>query len=83
MSAVVAPVTFRENVFEHSLSYTREDGKRVEMALTHIPDTTPFASIATFNKDADEPESLSELTLEEARYLFAFLGKLEGLNLLQ
>lgn len=83
MSAVIAPVKFRENIFEHSLSYTREDGKRVEMALTHIPGSTPFVSIATFNSNEDEPESLSELTLEEARYLFAFLGKLEGLNLLQ
>lgn len=86
MAKVNAPVTFRETVFDHSLSYRRDDEKLVEMTLTHIPGSTPFVSIATYEPDHNpdnESESEAQLTLEEARYLFAFLGKLDAQGLLQ
>lgn len=74
---------YRENTFEHSLTYTREDGLRVEIALIHLPGKIPVFQAATFVSDQEEPVSSSpEHSLEEIRMRSAFYKELEAKGLL-
>lgn len=79
-------IRYRQNSFEHSLSYDRHDGKRVEMALTHLPNISgdftraPMLHLVA-RKIRKNPhngfnESIS-LSMEEARLLKDFLNRPE------
>ncbi len=78
--------TFHESAFDHHVTLTDED-RTIEMSLTHLPETVPFFSIATFdalqNRDTHpEPQTLSQLSLAEAQTLYLFLANLDAIGLL-
>lgn len=74
---------YRENQFEHSMTYTRDDGLKVEIALIHLPGKTPVFQAATFVPGQDEPVSTSpEHSLEEIRMRAKFYRQLEAKGLL-
>jgi hypothetical protein len=74
---------FRENQFEHSLTYVRDDGLKVEVALIHLPGSEPVFRAATFEEGQDEPVSISPVhSLEEIRMRAAFYEQLKADGLL-
>lgn len=67
------------NRFEHSLSYKRDDGSRMEAGVVHIPGAKePIVSLAQFEPGAVEPTSQIEFSLEELRARYAFFSRLKA-----
>lgn len=85
-SIIITSPTYRENSFEHSLCYDRQDGKRVEMTLTHLPNISgdderaPMLHLVTRKIRKNPQNSLNEfigLSMEETRLLKDFLNRPE------
>lgn len=75
--------TYRQNQFEHAMLYTRPDGQRIELALTHLPGSTPVLCMATFQEGVEGPVKLSsEFSLEEVRMVCKFYKQIEADGLL-
>lgn len=81
---IVAPPIYRQNSFEHCLSYQRVDHLHGEMVITHLPDAEkpepPMLNIALYRTVRNPnmvPWRLVELSMEEARMLKDFLNRPE------
>lgn len=82
---IVGPIRYHQASFEDALIYDRRDGKRVEMALTHIPNVSgdavrgPILQLATrkIRKGNNTPNEYIGLSMEEARLLRDFLSRPE------
>lgn len=79
-------IRWRISSFEHSLSYDRKDGKRVEMALSHYADISgegrraPLLQLASrkiVRNPNCTPNEYIGLSMEEARLLRDFLNRPE------
>lgn len=86
--AIVAPVIYRQNSFEHVLAYQKSGDEHVEIALSHVyceesgAPTTPtlgLASYRTVNNPNMVPSAKIELSMDEARMLRDFLNRPEVL----
>lgn len=76
-------VTYRENQFEHCLTYRTDAGSVKEMALIHIPGSAQLVlGMATFGPEQDEPVAMLEFGTEETRLRYEFLAKMKELGLL-
>lgn len=85
-TVLTGPAHFRQNSFEHCLSYDRIDGKRVEMVITHVPNVSgdgekpALLQIATRKLQRNPTLALNEhvaLSMEEARLLKDLLNRPE------
>src|SRR5690242_7576498 len=77
------PVEVNENTIEHCLSYTKQDGTKVEIALVHVPGMAePIFAVAEYppaeegSEDIPTPSTLLEVSLAELRVRFHFLEQL-------
>lgn len=73
----------RENQFEHALVYDRRDGRRVEIALTHLSDMEPTLQAAVFQEGKEEPAAISPaFSLAEVKYHYEFYCRLKEAGIL-
>ena len=76
----------RANQFEHSLSYQRGNGERMEVAFIHIPGSEPVLQAALFVGDTNEngePFSIGPaLSVAEVTLRYEFYAKLKAEGLL-
>lgn len=74
----------RENQFEHALVYDRRDGRRVEIALTHLSGMEPVLQAAIFHPDQqEEPATISPaFSLAEVKYHYEFYCRLKEAGIL-
>jgi len=85
-SAIISQIVFRNTSFETVLSYDRKDGKRVEFVLVHLPNISgegpqePFLALSSRSIRRNPncvPNSLLNLSMEEARLLRDYLNRPE------
>lgn len=73
---------FRENKFEHSLTY-QKDGQRIEVAFIHLPGTEPTLKAAAFQEGQEEPiVDIPPLNMEEIRMRYRYYSWLHESGLL-
>lgn len=75
-------VYVNQNDSEHCLSYNRQDGSRVEMALIHVPGQELTFATAIYppsSNDSDDipvPKEIVKLSIDELRVHFAWVEHL-------